>query len=176
MKSHFLSLALTAARAGLASSPAALIAIGVAAGMTSPQAHAWQNQYESIGRTVGGEVARHAAGGGVFSPAARIAGLLGETVGANLGKPFDQQSEAERKEAENIQRAKEQAQRDAAYDKERRRIDPSYDPSASYGDMVRRSSQASSGFGDVDANIRALNERSQAVIDEYKKRNAPRNR
>lgn len=176
MKSHFLFLAMNAARSGLTSSPAALIAIGMAAGMAAPEAHAWQNQYESIGRTVGGEVARQAAGGGVFSPTARIAGLLGETLGANLGKPFDQQSEAERKEAENIQRAKEQAQRDAAYDQERRRLDPNYVPSSSYGEMVRRSGQASGNFGDVGSNIRALNDRAQAAIEEYSKRNAPRNR
>jgi hypothetical protein len=175
MKRHLLTIALASARSTLAASPAALVAIGIAAGMAAPEAKAWGSQYESLGRTIGSELGRSAAGGG-YGAGARIAGLIGETIGTNVGKPMDESSEAQRRDAENIQRAKEQAVRDAAYDAERRRLDPSYVPASSYGDMVRRSADSSSSYNAVGANLRALNERTEAAVQEYTRRNAPKSR
>lgn len=76
---------------------------------------------ENLGRTIGGELGR-AAAGGVFSPVARIGGVLGETAGKMAGRTLDSRSSIERAE----QQAREQAARDAAYEAERKRLDPWY--------------------------------------------------
>lgn len=160
---------MTAARKSLAMTPAAVVAIGLAAGLASQEAHAFGNEYESLGRTIGGELAR--SGQSNFSAKGRVLGMIGETLGGNLGRPVDANAEAARKNAEDLQRAREQAARDAAYEAERMRLDPSY-TSARYSDMTGRSRAASSSYEAVSANIRAINERSAAAVQDYARRNA----
>lgn len=77
---------------------------------------------ENLGRVLGTELARVVAPG--YGPEARILGTLGQTAGKMAGRTLD----ASAREDEVERKAREQAIQDAAYDAERKKIDPNYVP------------------------------------------------
>lgn len=147
------SRAFASVRSSLRVSPAFMAAIAVVAGMATEDAKAWgNNQFEQIGRTMGSEMGRQ-AGGGSFSTESRIGGMVGSMLGATLGRPLDEDAK-EKKRLEQIEaKARDQAIRDAAYEEQRRRIDPSYQRSPNYPGQVRSSRQSNTDYESIRQNI-----------------------
>lgn len=135
---HAIRDAFASTRGSLRAAPAFLIAAALAAGMAPDKAHAWGNDFENLGRVIGGEVGRQ-AGNDRYGAQARIGGLLGEVIGSRAGRPADEADREAKRIADIERQAREQAVRDAAYEAQRRRIDPNY-----------RSMSASSNASNVD--------------------------
>lgn len=172
MSTKLLQAARSSIRASLSASTATLLAVGLAAGLAPDAAHAWGSDYESMGRTLGSELGNVAGGNSVFSPTARIASTLGGFIGQQIGKPIDQASEEQRR-VDDIQRqAREQAVRDAAYDAERKRIDPNYTPQARYADMASRAEQSVQNSRSISSNIADWSRNTDRLVQEYQQRNA----
>lgn len=174
MTTSLLSKARASVRASLTASHITLLAVGMAAGLSAEQARAWGNNYEYLGRTVGSELGRAVAGrDGAWSPAGRIAGLAGEMVGASVARPFDQAAEDQRRADQEVQRAREQAQRDNAYEAERRRLDPNY-TGTRYSEMADRGARSLDAHRAIANNVSALNEENERLVRDYQRRNAQR--
>lgn len=149
--------------------PTFMVAVALAAGMTAQDAHAWGNDFENLGRVIGGEVGRNAANDR-YGSQARVAGLIGEVVGSRMGRPVDAASKEEQRINDIQRQAREQAVRDAAYDAERRRIDPNYQS------QVRSSAGANGAFAAMQSNFQRLQISQDALADEYARRNGFRQR
>lgn len=206
MNSHPIDAAFRAAQAAmrraLISHPAAAVALALACGLSVAPAHAQyfgNAQYEHVGRTIGGELGRAAAGGnGLYTPQARIGVMIGEIVGGSLTRPMDATANAaaerererlaaerarrqdELREAREIadaqRRARVKAAADAAYEQERRRIDPSYDGAATTGAATTSGAAADTRYQAIAGNLDAGNTRVRALVEDYQRRNAPRQR
>jgi hypothetical protein len=161
--------ALASVRSSLIKAPALMAAVALAAGMSASDAHAWGNDFENLGRVIGGELGR-TAGNDRYGPQARVGGLIGETLGSRMGRPADQSDKEAQRIADIQRRAREQAVRDAAYEAERRRIDPNYQS------QVRSSNGANSSQAAMFSNFQRLTDRQNQLADEYTWRNSQRHR
>lgn len=161
--------AFASVRSSLRSAPVFMAAVALAAGMSATDAQAWGNDFENLGRVIGGEVGR-TAGNDRYSAQARVGSLIGEAFGSRLGRPADA-ADKEAKRLSEIQRqAREQAMRDAAYDLERRRIDPNYQS------QVRSSAGANNSQSAMSANFQRLSSNQEALAADYNRRNYQRQR
>jgi hypothetical protein len=168
MSTTLLQAARASIRGSLCASHATLLAVGLAAGLAPNAAHAWGTDYQTMGRALGSELGSLA--GGVFSPTARIASAIGGVIGQQIGKPFDDAGQYQRR-AEDIQRqAREQALRDAAYDAERRRLDPSYMPQARYGDMTTQADRSINTSRAIAATVAGAQRGTPAEVDDHRHR------
>jgi hypothetical protein len=159
--------AFASVRSSLSRAPAFLVAVAAVAGLSATDAKAWGNNYENLGRVIGTEVAREAAGGG-FTPQARVAGLIGQTAGTVIARPLDAKSqEADRLERIRAQ-AREQAVRDEAYAQARREINPNYQPAAQGSQRVNQ------GYSAVQNNMQVLVQRNMELTRQYQQRNGTR--
>lgn len=179
-----------AVRNSLRASPLSIAALALAAGLSATPAQAqWgSTQYENVGRSVGYELGRQAAGGGgVFSPGARIAGSIGEILVGNLARPLDQAANAAReREAADLRaqremadverRARLQAAADAAYHAERLRRDPTYTPDAAYPAAAQAAARANERYSAIRGNLDRLTQQQERLTQEFLQRNAPRAR
>ena len=153
-------------RSSLRLAPAFLAVIAMAAGMAPTQAKAWGSDFENLGRVIGGEAGRQAAGGG-HGPNARIGGLIGEVIGKRVARPADEAEREANRIADIERQAREQAVRDTAYETQRRKIDPNY------RSMGERSSQSNLGNG---SGLGQSSARIQQLVNEMNHRNYPRQR
>jgi hypothetical protein len=95
--------------------------------LMSSQAFAWGNSsFEDLGVTIGQAVGGAANGG--YGAESRVGAAVGKMAGTVLGRPMDESSEKDKRTNSAIEAAREQAAIDAAYDMERRRLDPNYVP------------------------------------------------
>lgn len=172
MSTTLLKKAQASIRASLSASAASIVAVGLTAGMAPRDAQAWGSDYESLGRTLGYELGHAAGGGSGFSPAARIASSIGAALGGQIGKPFDAASADQRRLEEAQRQGREQAARDAAYDLERRRLDPSYSPHVRYGDMAARAERSQDRARSIATNLESINQMNARLVREYEQRNA----
>jgi hypothetical protein len=152
-------------RSSMRAAPAFMVAIALAAGMAASDAKAW-GESESVGRTIGTELGRAAVGG--YGAQATVGGLLGGVVGAMIGRPIDKSGEATQREEEVTRAAKEQAQRDAAYQAERKRLDPNYSQLASSSDA------SNSLYSAISSNAQRASANVDAILADYERRNRPR--
>lgn len=172
-----LTAAFSSARKSLAGAPLFLATVAVAAGMSTSDAHAWGTQYENIGRQLGNEVARNAAGGG-YNPKANIAGLIGQTIGSAVARPFDQSAQERERIARIEAQERERAAREQAQARARAEAQ-----SASRGGLVRynnavgNSQRASNAYQSIGNGLTFTNSQGQRVTqDEFESGNYPRQR
>lgn len=161
---HAVRDALSSVRSSLRGAPAFMAAVALAAGLSSTEAQAWGNDFENLGRVIGGEVGRSATNDR-YGAQARVGSLIGETLGSRMGRPADEADKEAKRTAEIQRQAREQAIRDAAYDAERRRIDPNYQA------QVRSSSGAINSQAAMSANFQRLASNQDALAAEYNRRN-----
>lgn len=155
----------------------ALVAIAVAAGMAPDAARAWGMNYESAGRTIGSELGRAAGGGAIFSPEARVASVVGEMAGQMLGRSIDSVGQQAKQAQEAERMAIEQARRDAAYEAERKRLDPTWTPGATpYSEVAQRSAASEARWGSISGNLQRNDAAMQQLVQQWEERNAPRSR
>ncbi|MDF2461866.1 MAG: hypothetical protein K0Q43_101 [Ramlibacter sp.] len=145
-----LQRSLSRTASGLRSSPRALLAIAALACAGSAQAQ-FGGTYERAGSSVGYEVGRAV---GAKSPAAQgVASVMAQLLGGQVGKIVDDEQRLE-------QQAIDKARADAAYEAERRRLDPSYQPYSAASQRGSASiglwSTGASAFASVDAQQAAL--------------------
>lgn len=161
------AIAVDSIRSTLRNAPLFLVAVAVASTLAMSDAHAWAGEYENAGRTVGQEIGRAAVDKG-YGPASKVAGILGGLAGGVIGRPADAKVEQAKKEDVGIVAAQERARRDAAYDAERKRIDPNYTP------MVGASTEANSAYSAVGENMSNMKSRTDEIIRQYRARNGMR--
>lgn len=159
--------AFASVRSSLKCAPAFMAAVAIAAGMSSTDAQAWGNDFERLGRVIGGEVGRNAGDG---ASQARVGGLIGEVLGSRAGRPADAADKEAQRIADIQRQAREQAVRDTAYDAERRRIDPNYQRQSGASNSANR------GYTTMGSNLQLLSQRQNALAAEYAARNHPRQR
>jgi hypothetical protein len=164
--------AVRSVRTNMRASGPALVALAIAAGLAPDVARAWGMDYESAGRTIGSEIGRAAGGNQIFSPAGRIGSVIGEMAGAAIGRPFDAASRESDRQQQAIKEAQDQARRDAAYDAERKRLDPTYTPAARYADMSARAEAAAQQWRAVSGNVEVNHQRLDGLAQEWERRNA----
>lgn len=148
--------ALRSTAAALRASPKALLAVAALASTGMAHAQLFGGAYERAGGNIGYELGRQ-----VNSSAQGIATIMGQVLGGQLGRQFDEGQRAEQERAQAIERARIDAAAQAAYDAERQRLDPSYAPGAGgYAGIAQRGAASTglwnqTGLSGVDRNIAA---------------------
>lgn len=164
-----LAAAMSSVRKSLATAPLAVAAVVAVAGMVPSQAKA--ENFESLGRFIGYELGSKAGTG--YDAASRVGGRVLEMVGESAGRKGDAASVAKAEKERLVAEAREQAMADAAADAayvaERKRLDPSYQPSAaeSYAAVQRRASVTSASRGGLQSN----NDAFQSLMNQYARQN-----
>lgn len=162
-KAAALQNALHITGASLRACPRALMAIALAAAAGGAHAQ-FGGTYERAGSTVGHELGR-ALSGDKNPYASSIAATMGQLLGSQFGKSLDESGRIERE-------AQERARADAAYEAERRKLDPAWLPTqgVSYGTAADR---AAVGMQQWSSNFYASHQARMAELQREWERNNP---
>ena len=160
--------ALQSTALALSTSPKALLAIATLAATGEAQAQIFGGAYERAGGSIGYEVGRQAKS----ASAQGIAAVMGQVLGSQLGRHFDENARAAQEQQQAVDRARADAAARAAYDAERKRLDPSYMPGRDgYSGISQRGAASTSLWNQAATGLASVDRQLAASVREFQLRN-----